>query len=395
MHKKSTVSFPHKITPTFYASISHFLVLFGYKMFSLYYPLFLEKKGFNLAVIGSMYMLIYISMAVFSLLVWRIVHRSPCLVKYIIPIGIVGYAAYSVGMITAKTQLHFYIWQLELGLSAALFYIGVRSVIMGHKSRSYDKEFLYFYSAPFYSNFLAPTVGGLILWAFSFREIFVASLFVYLIAITFAYLKWNKISIERIAKHKTSCGSIFDPLKKEGVNVIFLTVAFLAMFSVGIYRGFFVLLLKNEFGMNKSNIVVWIAVTSFISIPISWKLARFVEKRRSEHNLLVGNCISSVMALAVALCFTLPALFFIFLIEYAAKLISESGKSGLITRFFKHDEEGGAVFDTFLTAFGVASGAFIGGMMAGSHGIRTAFLMDSVALCLSLIIAVSFSRKTR
>ena len=194
--KRTFLLHTSEMTPVLYASLSHFLVLFGYKMFSLYYPLFLEQKGFDLAVIGSMYMLHYASMAFFSIVVWILITRERVSARYAIPTGMMGYAAYSIGMLFARSVTTFYLWQVELGLSAALFYVGMRSVIMEHKSKSYDKDFLYFYSAPFYSNFLAPTIGGVILWAFSFREVFMTSLLVYFIAVGFEVREWEFIKTD-------------------------------------------------------------------------------------------------------------------------------------------------------------------------------------------------------
>jgi len=47
-------------------SISHFLLMFGYKLFSLYFPLFLAWRGLSFVQIGYTYLLIYLSLAAFS-----------------------------------------------------------------------------------------------------------------------------------------------------------------------------------------------------------------------------------------------------------------------------------------------------------------------------------------
>lgn len=50
------------------ATISHFLLMFGYKLFSLYFPLFLVARNFSLPQIGYTYLLIYLPITIFFLL---------------------------------------------------------------------------------------------------------------------------------------------------------------------------------------------------------------------------------------------------------------------------------------------------------------------------------------
>jgi len=44
-------------------TISHFSLMFGYKLFSLYFPLFLVARGFSLPEVGYTYLLIYLPLA--------------------------------------------------------------------------------------------------------------------------------------------------------------------------------------------------------------------------------------------------------------------------------------------------------------------------------------------
>ena len=46
-----------------------FFLMTGYKLFSLYYPLFLAKKGFSLPEVGWNFFLIYLPIAIFQPLV--------------------------------------------------------------------------------------------------------------------------------------------------------------------------------------------------------------------------------------------------------------------------------------------------------------------------------------
>ncbi len=369
-------------TPVFYTSISHFLVLFGYKLFSLYYPLFLESRGFDLASIGGMYLLLYGGMGITSPLVRKIlIGKNPA---RFLPVGIAGYALYSIGMIFSTTKLQFYLWQLFLGISAATFYMSARSIIMESRSVSYDRDFAYFYSAPLYSTFLAPLIGGVILWKYDFAHIFMLSIFIYIIAVVFAIREGKGMG--KTLRKEAMMAQALTRILKVSRNLYILVLAFIALISVGIHRGFFVLFLENELGFSYEKIIVWIAASSFISIPLSWEIARFVEKRESEKNIAIGNSLSGVMALLIALCYNVYALFVLYVSEYAAKLISESGKSGFLTKVFKREEESGAMLDTMLTSFGVAVGALVGGMVAHAFGLRTVFLINGAILLWSAAV---------
>ena len=43
------------------ATITHFFLMFGYKLFSLYFPLFLVAREFSLPEVGYTYLLIYLT----------------------------------------------------------------------------------------------------------------------------------------------------------------------------------------------------------------------------------------------------------------------------------------------------------------------------------------------
>ena len=78
------------------AALAHFSLMFGYKIFSLYYPLFLAAGGLSLAQIGKVYFLIYLPMALGAPLagfLTRLVH--PALMA---AVACLGYGAYALAM---------------------------------------------------------------------------------------------------------------------------------------------------------------------------------------------------------------------------------------------------------------------------------------------------------
>jgi len=57
------------------ATISHFFLMFGYKLFSLYFPLFLVSRNFSLPQVGYTYLLIYLPIAIFAPFVGFLSHK--------------------------------------------------------------------------------------------------------------------------------------------------------------------------------------------------------------------------------------------------------------------------------------------------------------------------------
>jgi len=87
------------------ATVVHFFLMFGYKLFSLYFPLFLVAKNFSLPQIGYTNFLIYLPIAIFAPLAGFLNHKiNPALLT---SIGILGYGVYSLGMILVQNQFIF------------------------------------------------------------------------------------------------------------------------------------------------------------------------------------------------------------------------------------------------------------------------------------------------
>src|SRR3990167_5988787 len=85
------------------ASISHFLLMFGYRIFSVYFPLFLVAKSFSIPQIGYAHFLIYLPIALFAPLAGFLNHKiNPAI---LMASGILGYGVYSLGMIIFPNHL--------------------------------------------------------------------------------------------------------------------------------------------------------------------------------------------------------------------------------------------------------------------------------------------------
>ena len=57
------------------ATISHFFLMFGYKLFSIYFPLFLVAKNFSISQVGYTHFLIYLPIALFAPIIGFLNHK--------------------------------------------------------------------------------------------------------------------------------------------------------------------------------------------------------------------------------------------------------------------------------------------------------------------------------
>ncbi|MDP2363757.1 MAG: MFS transporter, partial [Ignavibacteria bacterium] len=152
------------------ATIVHFFLMFGYKTFSLYFPVFLIARGLSLPEVGYSYLLIYLPLSLFAPIAGHLNHKiNPATLA---AIGILGYAIYALGMILIQSPVLFYFWQVLLGISAALFFVSIRAILMGYPLENSDRSFGWFYSAPFYADAIAPAIGAFFIWKFGFVGVF-------------------------------------------------------------------------------------------------------------------------------------------------------------------------------------------------------------------------------
>ncbi len=243
------------------ATITHFFLMFGYKTFSLYFPLFLVAKNFSIIQVGYASFLIYLPIAVFAPVAGFLNHKiNPAILS---AVGIFGYGVYALGMILFAPlenyaflmgfpeHLFFYIFQVILGISAALFFVSSRVILMGAKLESYDRAFAWFYSAPSYADAVAPAIGALFIWKFGFTGVFVLSLILQFLNAIFCFNRLKKqvnpalnganIKIKDSGKNYLE---IFRGMKEKSFGPLIL-ISFLVLILVGFNNTFFVLLLKH------------------------------------------------------------------------------------------------------------------------------------------------------
>lgn len=366
------------------ATISHFFLMFGYKLFSLYFPLFLVAKNFSLFQIGYTNFLIYLPIALFAPLVGFLNHRiNPAILT---AIGISGYGIYSLGMILSHSLFIFYLFQIVLGVSASLFFVSSRAILMGSKLEKPDRAFAWFYSAPSYADAVAPAVGAFFIWQFDFLGVFILSIILQF---------FNAIFCFRNLRKKTAHLTENIKIKDSGQNYLkvlgsikgkdflpLVLVSFLVLVLAGFNNTFFVLFLKN-LGWSQNQILIFSSLLSFIFLPISIWVIKQVSRFKSEINIFHGTQIIGIFSVLLgsfASILNFYSAFIIMLGKYVGGLMAGAGRSGVMTTKLKEYPEESSAIDTIFSPLATAAGAIIGGLLIGSLGYPAIFVIGGILL---------------
>ena len=365
-------------------TISHFFLMFGYKLFSLYFPLFLVARGFSLPKVGYIYLLIYLPIALFAPIVGFFNHKiNPAILA---TLGIFGYGIYSLGMILIQTPFLFYFWQVILGISAALFFASSRAILMGSQLENPDRAFGWFYSAPFYANAIAPVVGAFFIWKFGFFGVFALSLALQFFNTIFCFTRLRKQTralIDRGFKFQQlhqSYQKVFQKIKEKSV-LPFILISLSVIFVGGFYHAFFVLFLKDILNWSQNLILIYVSILSILFLPVSLFVINKVAKQKSEKNIFQGSSIYGIFSILFGVLVSILNLWVVLLIAIGkglGGLMTGSGRSGLLSQKLKeHPEEAGAL-DTIFSPLGTALGALISGIIIGFLGYGSLFILGGI-----------------
>lgn len=366
------------------ATVSHFFLMFGYKLFSLYFPLFLIAKNFSILQVGYTNFLIYLPIAVFAPIAGFLNHRiNPAILA---SVGIAGYGVYSLGMIVFPNLAVFYLLQIILGISAALFFVSSRAILMGSNLDNPDRAFGWFYSAPSYADAVAPAVGAFFIWRFGFLGVFILSVILQILNAIFCFsnLRDKTKQLTEDIKIKDSGRNYLEVLKSvKGKDFLPLVLAsFLVLVLAGFNNTFFVLFLKG-LGWSQNQILIFSSLLSLIFLPISFWVIGKIAKRSSAANISYGSQISGVFSAmlgGLAGILNFYYIFFIMIGKYAGGLMAGAGRSGIMaTKLKKYPEESAAV-DTMFAPLATAAGAIIGGLLIGMVGYQAIFIAGGILL---------------
>jgi len=401
------------------ATISHFFLMFGYKLFSLYFPLFLVARGFSLPEVGYTYLLIYLPIALFAPFVGFLNHKiNPAILA---SVGILGYGVYALGMILIRNPALFYFWQVLLGISAALFFVSARAILISSPLENYDRAFGWFYSAPFYADALAPVLGALFIWKFNFIGVFIFSAVLQIFTAIYCFWQLGKQKIKpldrafNLQKFKDNYQKVFEKIKEKTV-LLPTVLSFSVLLISGFYFAFFVLCLKDFLAFSQNQVLVFISVLSATFLPISLFLISRLENRgpirweggrdarasrvagapvlgwvgvQSKRNIFRGGMAAGVFSILFGSLLPFLNFFTLLLINLgrsAGALICNSGRSGLISQKLKENPEEAGALDTVFSPLGVAAGALISGVILGFLGYQLLFILGGIFVVIVWII---------
>lgn len=380
---------------TKYATVSHFLLMTGYKFFSLYFPLFLVAKGFSLPEVGYAYLFLYVPIALFSPLVGYLNHKiNPAVLA---AIGIFGYALYSLGMIFIQNPALFYFWQIFLGISAALFLVSFRAILIGFPLENYSRSFGWFYSAPSYAAILAPIIGALIIWKIGFTGVFVTSFFFHLFNVFFCFFYLRKPAAS-LVDNGFSFRRFVNNYKQSALKMLFSSriipfvfISFSTLLLVGFYRAFFLLFLQN-IGWSQTQIVFFASLLPLVFLPISIMVIQKLKKGEDKKNIIKGTVLAGsfsilfgVFGLALKIISILNIFYvtaFIILITITGKAIGDfwvdAGRSGLISLKLNNCPEEAGAIDTIFAPLGAGLGSFLAGMIISYLNFSYLFIIGGI-----------------
>lgn len=387
---------------TFDVSVVHFLLMFGYKLFSLYYPLFLVSAGLSVMSVGWVYLLIYGTIAVASVIVNFWIHKiDPAKTA---SAGIFGYGIYALMMMLNAGTIIFFASQILLGISAALWLVSLKSIIIESRPKNYNSSFGWFYSAPQYASAFAPAVGGLVIYKFGFGGVFALSVLIQFINAFYAYFKLSGIKASDRRLSSPSRGAqtfdlknlianyqaIFRSLKKDRMASFTLGVIFVTLVLGGIYGPYFVLFLK-DLNYSQSDIIGFFSLLSLLYIPLSWSAIKFIGKISSYRNIFYGVLADGIIFVIIGLWasyLNLVQVFALLLVDSIAGLAVGSGKSGMIAKKFARFKEEASTIDTIIVTLCPALGGIFGGVVISYLGYQQTFLLMGIAVTfLGLIFA--------
>ena len=384
---------PHFERTTRNSTISHFLLMLGYKLFSFYFPIFLLTQGLSLPKIGFVYLLIYLPITISSPLIGAISHK---LNPYILIVcGIFGYSLYSLGLLFLPVSFTFYFLQVILGISASLFLVGNRIILISSSLAKPARSFGWFYSASYYAAELAPVLGAIIIFFYGFKSVFALSILIYLINIVFTFFNLRKSESDSYLKtsFKESLSNFFSASKKLFQPQIFpiMLISFLVLFVGGFYSSFFLIFLKEN-GWSQNTILTYSSLNSLLFLPISFFGLHILSKNTSLKNIFIGSLLFGIFSLLIGW-------FGIFLgfigtlilneILELGSFVSSSARSGFVSRIFSsHPSEAGAL-DTIFSPLGVALGSLVGGLLIGYIGYSGIFVFGGI-LILLLVLSLRF-----
>jgi len=372
---------------TFDVSLVHFLLMFGYKIFSLFYPLYLVSVGISIVHIGNIYFLTYFIISISCFVINYYIHRvNPAKLA---ALGILGYGIFALMMLLSQDITVFYLAQIVLGISAAAWLVSLKFILMNSKPESQTKSFGWFYSMPSYATAIAPAVGGIIIWKFGFQGVFFASVVIQFLNAIYAYSRLrNNIDVLDFKNQKDDLKiremsqlkryrEVFRLLDRRKNVLVMLSFIFGALILGGIYRAFFVLLLK-DLSFSQEEVIKFTSALSFVYVPFSILVIKLMGKFHKTKIVSGGIVLEGIAAMALGTFYSalsMGALFALNILDSMGALALGSGKSAFFAKKLDGFKEEASTIDSIITTLGPALGGLLGGIAVSAWGYQKTFLL--------------------
>ncbi len=348
------------------AALAHFSLMFGYKIFSLYYPLFLAAAGLSLTQIGKVYFWIYFPMALAAPLAGflsRVIHPA-----IMAAAACSGYAAYALGMAFWGGAAMAYLWQIVLGISAAFFFTASRALLIADSDGDVEHDFSWFYNASFWSAALAPAAGAIIVWRFGFEAAFMTSA---AICVWAALVSAGMITNSWHMKHGHLTWGHFKNGWEKAFKLAFprsaagyIALSFIVLLAANALHPFFVLFLRDDIGLSQAQVLHFTAIMAAAFSILYFFVLRRRQNGHPEAGILRGAQVAGASTIIFAV--FLPVLsyvgaFFLELARSVGGFFANTGRSALLAKELKSRPAEGAALDTIFAPLGIAISAMLGG----------------------------------
>ncbi len=381
-------------------TITHFLLMFGYKLFSLYFPLFLVARNFTLPQVGWTYLLIYLPIALFAPVAGyasRKTHPAA-----IMTLGVLGYAAYGLGMIFITEPGQFFLWQVLLGISASFFFTASRVMLMSFPMANSERGFSWFYNAPLWADALAPFLGALLILAGGFPAAFMSSVIIQAVAAVYCAAVLLKIPV--VVAKKGLSFRIFFSGWLNGARIVFkgdlgfsVLISFAVLLSGGFFT-FFILFLKDVLAWSRNAVIFYSAASSAFFVLAYVVLIRRRQLDDPEKNVREGGLVAGIFAILFGVFAPMLNFGSIFAFDFfrgTGSFLCNSGRSALLNRRLRGSPGEAGALDTVFSPLGVALGSLLGGVLIGPLGYRWLFVLAGVLIIGSVMLADLAKKKTK
>ncbi|MDD3190537.1 MAG: MFS transporter [Candidatus Pacebacteria bacterium] len=385
---------------TFDVSLVHFLLMFGYKMFSLFYPLYLVSVGISVMNVGSIYFLTYFVISVSCVVINFYIHKiNPAKMA---ALGILGYGVFALMMLLSQNIFIFYLAQIVLGFSAAAWLVSLKFILMSSETENKTKSFAWFYAMPSYATAIAPAVGGAIIWKFGFQGVFFASLVIQFLNATYAFFCLrNNLDVSNYKKYKIVENKYSDQVKRykeaffilNGRKNVLLMLCFIfgALVLGGIYRAFFVLLLK-DMSFSQDEIIKLTSALAFLYVPFSILVIKLMGKAHKQKIASIGMIAEGAASILLGVFYTalsVGAIFVLNILDSMGALALGSGKSAFFAKRLEKLREEASTIDSVMTTLGSALGGLLGGYAILFLGYRGTFFIAGILVFVAGIYSLS------